>query len=89
MSIVGPNSIRDIVEMISIAYPGVTRSFGYIQSVQIQAQENTKKFNAQVDSSCIKSIAIEEVFCQNEPVLEGIDLDSGYLPICSGYIRLK
>ena len=83
MSIAGVNSIRDIEELLSITYPGITRSFGYIQALQIKAQENAQKFNAQVDLSRIDAIAIDEVFCQNEPILAGIDLDTGFLPILS------
>ena len=83
MSIGGANSIRDIEDMLPVVYPGVTRSFGYIQALQIMAQENAAQFNAQVDLSNIASIAIDEVFCQNEPVLAGIDLDSGFLPLLS------
>jgi hypothetical protein len=32
-----------------------------------------------MDLSAVVSIAIDEVFCQNEPVLAAIDLDSGFL----------
>jgi hypothetical protein len=83
MSITAPCSIRAIEDLLPIIYPGVTRSFGYIQALQIQAQLNAAAFNRQVDLSAIVSIAIDEVFCQNEPVLAGIDLDSGFLPSLS------
>ncbi len=79
MSIAGVNSIRSIENCLPLIYPNVTRSFGYIQALQIKAQGKAKKCNAQVELSSVNSIAIDEVFCQNEPVLGGIDLDSGFL----------
>lgn len=79
MTITAPNSIRAIEDIIPLIYPGVTRSFGYIQGLQIEAQRNAAQFNQQVDLSRVFSLAIDEVFCQNEPVLAGIDLDSGFV----------
>lgn len=79
MTITAPNSIRAIEDMLPLIYPGVTRSFGYIQGLQIQAQRNAAIFNRQVDLSRVYSIAPDEVFCQNEPVLAAIDLDRGFL----------
>lgn len=75
----GVNSIRAIVNSIPLIYPGVTCSFGYIQALQIEAQKNALAFNRGVNLSGIDSGAIDEVFCQAEPVLAGIDLDSGYV----------
>ena len=37
LSIAAPCSIRAIENLIPIIYPGVTRSFGYIQALQVQA----------------------------------------------------
>lgn len=79
LTITAPNSIRAIEDLIPIIYPGVTRSFGYIQGLQIEAQHNAEAFNRLVDLSRIFSIAIDEVFCQNNPVLVAIDLDYGFL----------
>jgi exonuclease VII small subunit len=79
LTITAPNSIRAIEDLIPIIYPGVTRSFGYIQGLQIEAQRNAKAFNRLVDLSRVFSLAIDEVFCQNNPVLAAIDLDSGFL----------
>lgn len=79
LTITAPNSIRAIEDMLPLIYPGVTRSFGYIQGVQIEAQRNAAVFNQQVDLSKIYSVAPDEVFCKNEPVLAVIDLDSGFL----------
>ena len=79
LTITAPNSIRAIEDLLPLIYPGVTRSFGYIQNLQIQAQRHAAMFNQQVDLSRIYSVASDEVFCQNEPVLAAIDLDSGFL----------
>ena len=83
LTITAPNSIRAIEDMLPLIYPGVTRSFGYIQGVQIEAQRNAAAFNQQVDLSKIHSVAADEVFCKNKPVLAVIDLDSGFLPSLS------
>ncbi|MFT5162804.1 MAG: hypothetical protein ACI9FJ_001381 [Alteromonadaceae bacterium] len=40
---------------------------------------NAAVFNRNVSLHDIVSGAIDELFCQNEPVLAGIDLDSGFL----------
>lgn len=87
LSITAPNSIRAIEDLIPLIYPKVTRSFGYIQGLLKKAQANAATFNAQVDLSGIKSAAIDETFCQNEPVLAGIDLDSGFLALLSHEIH--
>ncbi|MBL0711119.1 MAG: transposase [Colwellia sp.] len=79
LSIAGVNFIRSIENMIPIIYPGVTCSFGSIQALQIEAQTNAQAFNRTVELNTIDSGAIDEVFCQGEPVLAGIDLDSGYV----------
>jgi hypothetical protein len=44
-------------------------------------------FNQQVDLSRLFSLAIDEVFCQNEPVLACIDLDHGFLTSLSHETR--
>ncbi len=79
LSITAPNSIRAIEEQIPLLYPGCKVSYGYIQGVIIEAQEQAKLFNDKVALSAIKSVAIDEMFSQGDPVLAGIDLDSGYL----------
>jgi menaquinone-dependent protoporphyrinogen IX oxidase len=79
LSMNGVNSIRAIEDSIPLIYPGVSCSFGYIQAVQIEAQTNAAIFNSQVDLSAIVSAAIDELFCQGDPVLAGIDLDSSFL----------
>ena len=77
--IAAPCSIRAIENLIPIIYPGVTRSFGYSQALQVQAQYNAAIFNRQVDFPPVDTIAPDDVFCQNEPVLAAIDLHSGFL----------
>ncbi len=79
LSITAPCSIRAIVDLLPLIYPNVTRSFGYIQALQIKAQLNAAALNKKIDLSAITSIAIDEVFCKNQPVLAGIDLDSGFV----------
>ncbi|WP_133309675.1 transposase [Parashewanella spongiae] len=79
LSITAPNSIRAIEEQIPLIYPGCKVSYGYIQGVIVEAQEQAKLFNEKVSLSAIKSVAIDEMFSQGDPVLAGIDLESGYL----------
>ena len=79
LSIVSPNSIRAIEDILPIIYPGVTRSFGSIQALLIEAQEKARQFNDTVDLSSIKAAALDEMYSQNSPVLAGVDLGSGYL----------
>jgi len=79
LSITSANSIRAIQEQIPIIYPGCCVSFGYIQGVIIEAQKQAALFNKTIPLDKIESIAIDEMFSQGEPVLAGIDLDSGFL----------
>jgi hypothetical protein len=79
LSITSPNSIRAIQEQIPIIYPGCSVSFGYIQGVIVEAQEQAALFNKTVPLANIEDIAVDEMFSQGDPVLAGIDLDSGYL----------
>jgi hypothetical protein len=44
LTITAPNSIRAIEDLLPLIYPGITRSFGYIQGLQIEAQRNTAVF---------------------------------------------
>jgi hypothetical protein len=83
LTITAPNSIRAIEDILPLIYPGVTRSFGYIQGLQIEAQRKAAVFNQDVDLSRVFSLAIDEVFCQNRPVLACIDLDHGFLTALS------
>jgi len=74
-----PNSIRAIEDMLPIIYPGVAPSFGKIQSITARAEAKAAKFNRRTDLSRIVSAALDEMFSQGDPVLAGVDLDSGYL----------
>ena len=75
----GPNAIRPIEELLPILYPGVRVSYGKIQSILVQAEEQAKAFNGKADLSPIKNSALDEMFSQGDPVLAGVDLASGYL----------
>lgn len=79
LSITSANSIRAIQDQIPIIYPGCTVSFGYIQGVIIEAQKQAALFNKTIPLAKIESIAVDEMFSQGDPVLAGIDLDSGFL----------
>ena len=79
LRIVAPNSIRAIEELIPLLYPGQSMSFGKIQTWLIEAQDKAAQLNAQADLSKIRAGALDELFSQGDPVLAGIDLDSGYL----------
>ncbi len=74
-----PNSLRAIKDLLPILYPGVSLSFGKIQSITSEAETKAAIFNRKSDLSCIKSGALDEMFSQGAPVLAGVDLDSGYL----------
>ena len=75
---VAPVSLRDIEELIPIIYPKVTRSFGWIQSVCAEAERRAHRHNQSVDLSPIDAAALDELFSQRQPVLAGVDLDTGY-----------
>lgn len=79
LAITAPNSIRAIEEQIPLIYPGCKVSYGYIQGVIVEAQIKARAFNQTVSLANIKSVALDEMFSQGEPVLAGIDLDSGFL----------
>ena len=79
LRVVGPNAIRPIEDLLPILYPGVQVSYGKIQSLLVQAEQQAKAFNAKVDLSPIQASALDEMFSQGDPVLAGVDLASGYL----------
>jgi len=87
MNIMSPNSLRAMEDLLPIIYPGISRSFGSIQSLLVEAQGKAKRFSDQVDLSAIENSAVDEMFSQGSPVLAGIDLHSGYLHslnLCDG-----
>jgi len=73
------NSLRSIEDMLPILYPGVAPSFGKIQSIAAEAEAGAAQFNRRTDLSRIAAAALDEMFSQGDPVLAGVDLDSGYL----------
>lgn len=78
MRVVMPASIRDEVAMMPVIY-GSGWSYGKIQGTLVEAEERAAEFNASVDLSGIRHVALDEMFSQGRPVLAGIDLDTGYL----------
>ena len=76
---VAPNSLRAIEDLLPVLYPGVKVSYGKIQQLLVEAEAQARAFNAQVDLSGIEAGALDEMFSQGEPVLAGVDLDSGSL----------
>jgi hypothetical protein len=79
LRIVAPNSIRAIEDLIPVVYPGVHVSYGKIQQILIEAEARAAEFNAGCDLSDIEAGALDEMFSQGNPVLAGVDLDSGFL----------
>jgi Transposase, Mutator family len=65
--------------MIPIIYPGVRLSYGKVQSIAAEAEAQAAAFNAKADLSGVRAGALDELFSQGEPVLGGVDLDSGYV----------
>ena len=62
-----------------LLYPGVKVSYGTIQQLLVEAEGRAARFNAQVSLGGVEAGALDEMFSQGEPVLAGVDLDSGYL----------
>ena len=79
LRVMAPNAIRPIEELLPILYPGVRISYGKVQSILAQAEDAARGFNKTVELSAITVSALDEMFSQGEPVLGGVDLDSGYL----------
>lgn len=79
LRVVAPNSLRAIETMLPILYPGVRLCYGKIQEITVEAEQRARDFNAREDLSHISHGALDEMFSQGQPVLAGVDLDSGYL----------
>ena len=62
-----------------LLYSGVKVSYGTIQQMLVEAEGRAARFNAQVSLGGVEAGALDEMFSQGEPVLAGVDLDSGYL----------
>jgi hypothetical protein len=79
LRVVAPNSIRAIETLLPILYPDHHLSYGKIHQKLVLMEERAAEFNAQEDLSEIEVGALDEMFSQGNPVLAGVDLDSGYL----------
>src|ERR671915_634545 len=79
LRVMAPNALRLIEDMIPIIYPGVRLSYGKVQSRAAEAEAQAAAFNAKADLAGVRAGALDERFSQGEPVLAGVDLDSGYL----------
>lgn len=78
LRVVTPASIRDIVEVLPVLF-GTGWSYGKVQSVLCEADQQAASLLGQVDLSAVDNIALDEMFSQGRPVLAGIDLDTQYL----------
>ena len=79
LRVLAPNAIRPIEDLVPLLYPGVKVSYGTIQQMLVEAEARAARFNAQVSLGGVEAGALDEMFSQGEPVLAGVDLDSGYL----------
>ena len=79
LRVLAPNAIRPIEDLVPLLYPGVKVSYGTIQQMLVEAEGRAARFNAQVSLGGVEAGALDEMFSQGEPVLAGVDLDSGYL----------
>lgn len=84
LRIVSPTGIRPIEDLLGTLYPGISEpSYGKIQSILKVAEEKGSNFNNNVELSNLKEGALDEMFSQGDPVLAGVDLDSGFLFLLS------
>ena len=79
LRVLAPNALRPIEDLVPLLYPGVKVSYGTIQQMLVDAEARAARFNAQVSLGGVEAGALDEMFSQGEPVLAGVDLDSGYL----------
>ena len=79
LRVLAPNALRPIEDLVPLLYPGVKVSYGTIQHLLVEAEARAARFNAQVSLGGVEAGALDEMFSQGEPVLAGVDLDSGYL----------
>ena len=79
LRVMGPNAIRPIEDLLAVLYPGVKVSYGTIQALLVEAEGRAARFNAQSALDGVQAGALDEMFSQGEPVLAGVDLDTGYL----------
>ena len=79
LRVVAPNAIRPIGDLLPLLYPGVKVSYGTIQQMLVEAECRAARFNARGSLDGVQAGALDEMFSQGEPVLAGVDLDTGYL----------
>ena len=79
LRVLAPNAIRPIEDLVPLLYPGVKVSYGTIQRMLVEAEGRAARLNAQASLDGVEAGALDEMFSQGEPVLAGVDLDSGYL----------
>ena len=79
LRVLAPNAIRPIEDLLPLLYPGVKVSYGTIQQMLVEAEGRAARFNARGSLDGVQAGALDELFSQGEPVLAGVDLDSGYL----------
>ena len=79
LRVVAPNAIRPIEDLLAVLYPGVKVSYGTIQGILVEAEGRAARFNASVSLGGVEAGALDEMFSQGEPVLAGVDLDTGYV----------
>ena len=79
LRVLAPNAIRPIEDLVPLLYPGVKVSYGTIQHMLVEAKGRAARLNAQASLDGVEAGALDEMFSQGEPVLAGVDLDSGYL----------
>ena len=79
LRVMGPNALRPIEDLIPIIYPGVHICYGKVQQIVSVAEQKAAEFNLKMDMSKINAGALDEMFSQGDPVLGGVDLDSGAL----------
>ena len=79
LRVLAPNAIRPIEDLVPLLYPGVKVSYGTIQHMLVEAEGRAARLNAQASLGGVEAGALDEMFSQGEPVLAGVDLDSGYL----------
>ena len=79
LRVTGVNSIRAIEGLLAVLFPGVRASYGKIQQILSDAEARATQFNRTMDLSGVHAGALDEMFSQGEPVVAGVDLDSGLL----------
>lgn len=84
LRIMSPSAIRPIEDVLPILYPRIhIPSYGGIHKILMEAEESAGIFNEQAALDRIHSGAVDEMFSQGDPVLAGVDLDTGYLFLLS------